>query len=183
MLNGNEVTDYWFRRCRKLPVVVDAVQMNSAFFVDGPSGRQHGLTGDYLIRGIDGERYPCPERVFERTYEWMPVSAPAATTRKGRFALDAPQVFSNSPAIASILAAVKVTDARHDLASDRIFYTAESDLFDEIPIDAKAPMYHLCIVFERVVATRADEWIDENLAEAKAIFEQYRSASVLGYAE
>jgi hypothetical protein len=26
-------------------------------------------TGDYVIRGIDGETYPCRETVFHRTYE------------------------------------------------------------------------------------------------------------------
>ena len=81
---------------RKKPVVIQAVQWNgvntgevlelaSKEFVQGNlvfHGLEDKITifgkdsdmavafrGDYLIRGVQGELYPCPREVFEQTYE------------------------------------------------------------------------------------------------------------------
>lgn len=32
-------------------------------------GDMHVSVGDYIIRGIDGELYPCKHDIFEKTYE------------------------------------------------------------------------------------------------------------------
>lgn len=83
-------------RYRKLPVVVDAVQLTQDNAVelarwcgaeqtferlDDDNDRWLGLTittlegrmvcspGDYLIRGVEGEFYPCKETVFDTCYE------------------------------------------------------------------------------------------------------------------
>ena len=32
-------------------------------------GRMHANYNDYLIKGINGEIYPCKPNIFERTYE------------------------------------------------------------------------------------------------------------------
>lgn len=34
-----------------------------------PDGVMIGVTGDYIIRGIKGEFYPCKPDIFELTYE------------------------------------------------------------------------------------------------------------------
>lgn len=57
-------------RYRKRPVVVE---------VDGPikevelietlEGVMRADVGDYIITGVNGERYPCKPDIFEKTYE------------------------------------------------------------------------------------------------------------------
>jgi hypothetical protein len=85
-------------RFRKKPVVIDAVQFDGSYesyhqfadarcrwFAPGPSGRPACLEirtlegvmtatpGDWIIKGVKGELYPCRPDIFEATYE--PVSA------------------------------------------------------------------------------------------------------------
>ena len=59
------------RPCRKKPVVVYAVQMNEDFLVNTLEGLMKGLAGDYLIKGVRGEFYPCEKSIFEETYSWI----------------------------------------------------------------------------------------------------------------
>lgn len=84
---------------RKKPVVIEAVQWtgenraeinkfcrNKAFFIpdrqdtegyvtalqlfiDSREGIMRAETGDYIIKGVNGEFYPCKPDVFEKTYE------------------------------------------------------------------------------------------------------------------
>lgn len=46
---------------RKKPVIIEAIQ-----FEDN-SDRIIG--GDYIIKGVNGEFYPCKPDIFEKTYE------------------------------------------------------------------------------------------------------------------
>lgn len=34
-------------------------------------GNMMASKGDYIIRGIDGEYYPCKPKIFEKTYEYV----------------------------------------------------------------------------------------------------------------
>ncbi len=34
-----------------------------------PEGKMRGERGDWIIRGIQGELYPCKNEIFEQTYE------------------------------------------------------------------------------------------------------------------
>lgn len=54
---------------RKLPVVIQAVQVWQEFDVETLEGTMHGNRGDWLICGINGELYPCKPDVFAKTYE------------------------------------------------------------------------------------------------------------------
>jgi|SRR5690606_15774802 len=38
-------------------------------FVDTLEGRMHISVGDYVIRGVNGELYPCKPDIFIKTYE------------------------------------------------------------------------------------------------------------------
>jgi hypothetical protein len=79
-------------RFRKKPVVIDAVQFtgeNHAEIVEfstasiSHSEQDGGLTietlegtltvspGDWVVRGVKGEHYPCKPDIFEQTYEAM----------------------------------------------------------------------------------------------------------------
>jgi hypothetical protein len=35
-----------------------------------------GATGDWIIRGVEGEIYPCKRTIFEATYERAPSGIP-----------------------------------------------------------------------------------------------------------
>lgn len=58
-----------FKKYRKKPVVILAKQMQEEFTVNTLEGKMHGMAGDYLIEGVEGERYPCAKRIFEKTYD------------------------------------------------------------------------------------------------------------------
>lgn len=38
--------------------------------VENSQGSQSALPGDWLMRGVEGEIYPCPASVFEATYDF-----------------------------------------------------------------------------------------------------------------
>lgn len=76
------------RRYRKKPVVISAIQWkgnnrsevmdfagNSAVFdrtglyIHTLEGDMFASIGDYIIKGVDNEFYPCKADIFQRTYE------------------------------------------------------------------------------------------------------------------
>jgi hypothetical protein len=73
---------------RKKPVEIEAIQFNGAnqdevvaftdyqafaadceMFIDTLEGTMEAAEGDWIIRGIKGEFYPCKPDIFEATYE------------------------------------------------------------------------------------------------------------------
>lgn len=76
-------------RYRKKPIEIEAIQLTKDSFydcVDFVYGSVHGIEqdsiiidtlegkmkatfGDYIIKGIQGEFYPCKPDIFEQTYE------------------------------------------------------------------------------------------------------------------
>lgn len=54
---------------RKRPITVSAQQMSGAFTVETMEGTLTGKAGDWLMRGVQGELYPCDKTIFEKTYE------------------------------------------------------------------------------------------------------------------
>lgn len=78
---------------RKKPVVIDAVvwtgdlvavagiligsaQLNveqdlgdSSLYIPTLEGRMEAKLGDYIIKGVEGELYPCKPHIFQATYE------------------------------------------------------------------------------------------------------------------
>ena len=72
--NADEITLDNFegiKDCRKKPIIVHCLQMNfpEGFEVTTKEGKLSGKQGDYLMFGIDGEKYPCDKDIFERTYD------------------------------------------------------------------------------------------------------------------
>ena len=76
-------------RFRKKPVVIEAVQITEATFtapsehisgllynpvtrtvlINTLEGEMIGRIGDWIIKGVNGEYYPCKPDIFEKTYE------------------------------------------------------------------------------------------------------------------
>lgn len=78
---------------RKKPVIIDAIQWNGSLpfpeefssmgflehengydlEIDTLEGTMLCRQGDYIIKGVAGEFYPCKPEIFERTYEKVEV--------------------------------------------------------------------------------------------------------------
>lgn len=81
------------KRYRKKPVVIEAVQWDgnnleeiksfmgitsdtykpiqpkNTLYIRTLEGRMDALIGDFIIKGVNGEFYPCKPDIFEKTYE------------------------------------------------------------------------------------------------------------------
>ena len=53
---------------RKLPVKVKAKLLEHPVRIETPEGTMTGNPGDWLIKGVKGEFYPCKDDVFMQTY-------------------------------------------------------------------------------------------------------------------
>lgn len=54
---------------RKKPVVIEAVQTQEEVVIETLEGNMKANPGDWIITGVNGERYPCKPDIFEKTYE------------------------------------------------------------------------------------------------------------------
>jgi hypothetical protein len=66
--------------------------------IETPEGRMRAKPGDYIVRGTEGELYPCKASVFERKYElcvegdYVDWDAPNGETRVARVFVDNKEV-------------------------------------------------------------------------------------------
>jgi len=58
-----------FKSYRKKPVVIQACQANDSGVISTLEGDMRYEPGDWIIRGVEGEQYPCKPAIFEKTYE------------------------------------------------------------------------------------------------------------------
>ena len=60
--NKAEIIEFTQNRCRftnnKISIIIPTLE-----------GDMGAMDGDYIIRGVDGEFYPCRRDIFEKTYE------------------------------------------------------------------------------------------------------------------
>ena len=54
---------------RKKPVVIEAFVTDEPMDIETLEGTMHASAGDYIITGVNGEKYPCKPDIFEKTYE------------------------------------------------------------------------------------------------------------------
>lgn len=60
-----------WKKYRKRPIVIMAKRMRESFSVNTLEGKMVGNAGDFLIIGVQGEKYPCKKEVFMKTYEFV----------------------------------------------------------------------------------------------------------------
>lgn len=62
------------KRVQKRPIIVHALKMNlpDGFQVTTMEGVMTGKPGDWLMFGVNGEKYPCAADVFEKSYDVLP---------------------------------------------------------------------------------------------------------------
>lgn len=57
------------KKYRKKPVTITAYQTDKEVFIHTLEGDMKASVGDYIITGVNGEKYPCKPDIFEKTYE------------------------------------------------------------------------------------------------------------------
>lgn len=53
----------------KKPVVIEAYQTDEEVIIHTLEGDMKAMPGDYIITGINGEKYPCKPDIFYKTYD------------------------------------------------------------------------------------------------------------------
>lgn len=54
---------------RKKPIVIEAYQTQVSLEIETLEGIMQANVGDWIITGVNGEKYPCKPDIFEKTYE------------------------------------------------------------------------------------------------------------------
>ena len=54
---------------RKKPIVVEAERTDKTVVIHTLEGDMAASPGDYIITGVNGEKYPCKPDTFAKTYE------------------------------------------------------------------------------------------------------------------
>lgn len=54
---------------RKKPVVIEAYRTDVELDIETLEGTMKAMSGDWVITGVKGERYPCKDEIFRLTYE------------------------------------------------------------------------------------------------------------------
>ena len=57
------------KKYRKKPIVVDAYIAEEVEYIETLEGIMKADVGDYVITGVNGEKYPCKADVFLKTYD------------------------------------------------------------------------------------------------------------------
>ena len=58
-----------FEKFEKIPVVIEAYQTDEEMEIETLEGVMKANKGDWIIRGVKGELYPCKPDVFDMTYK------------------------------------------------------------------------------------------------------------------
>lgn len=69
MTNNAVIDESKFEKFVKKPVVVEAYQTDEEMYIETLEGLMKADVGDWIIRGVKGECYPCKPDVFDMTYE------------------------------------------------------------------------------------------------------------------
>lgn len=57
------------KKYRKKPVIIEAYISEEELIIHTLEGNMKANKGDYIITGINGEKYPCKPDIFIKTYE------------------------------------------------------------------------------------------------------------------
>ena len=58
-----------FKDYRKKPVTIQAYQTDKELEIETLEGTMKADKGDFIIRGVQGELYPCKPDIFYATYD------------------------------------------------------------------------------------------------------------------
>lgn len=58
-----------FKKAVKKPIPIKCMQIDEAFEVENLEGIMKGKCGDWLMIGVNGEKYVCDNAIFQKSYE------------------------------------------------------------------------------------------------------------------
>ncbi len=58
-----------FKKALKKPIPIKCVQIDEAFEVETMEGIMSGKPGDWLMIGVNGEKYVCDAAIFKKSYD------------------------------------------------------------------------------------------------------------------
>ncbi|MGB3342389.1 MAG: hypothetical protein WBA61_00620 [Aequorivita sp.] len=58
-----------FSTAIKKPIPIKCIQIHEPFEVESLEGTVKGKAGDWLMIGINGEKYICDDAIFRKTYD------------------------------------------------------------------------------------------------------------------
>ena len=64
-----KITSGVFKKYRKKPIVIEAYQTSREALIKTLEGNMKANVGDWIIKGINDELYPCKPDIFNKTYE------------------------------------------------------------------------------------------------------------------
>ena len=68
-MNASTLPTDYFVQVRKKPIVVMARRTLGTEVIKTLEGTMTANTGDIIIKGVNGEQYPCKPDIFDKTYE------------------------------------------------------------------------------------------------------------------
>ena len=68
-IKSGEIDESKFEEFEKIPVVIEAYQTHEEVEIETLEGTMKANKGDWIIKGVKGELYPCKPDVFEMTYK------------------------------------------------------------------------------------------------------------------
>lgn len=68
-IKTGKIDENKFKKYRKIPVTIEAYQTDEEIEIETLEGVMKANKGDYIIKGVKGELYPCKPDVFKLTYE------------------------------------------------------------------------------------------------------------------
>ncbi len=65
----NETPEIDFQTAKKKPIAIKCAQIHEPFEVETMEGTMKGKAGDWLMIGVNGEKYACDDAIFKKTYD------------------------------------------------------------------------------------------------------------------
>ena len=65
---SKQIKEDKFEKYTKIPVTIEAYQTDVELEIETLEGTMKANKGDWIIRGVKGELYPCKPDVFDMTY-------------------------------------------------------------------------------------------------------------------
>lgn len=67
--NQDEIPNIDFLTAKKKPIAIKCAQIAEPFEVETMEGIMKGKAGDWLMVGVNGEKYVCDDAIFQKTYD------------------------------------------------------------------------------------------------------------------
>ncbi|MDN3723478.1 PGDYG domain-containing protein [Aequorivita sp. SDUM287046] len=64
----DETPNLDYKIALKKPIPIKCIQIDEPFEVESMEGTMKGKAGDWLMIGVNGEKYVCDAAIFQKTY-------------------------------------------------------------------------------------------------------------------